>query len=62
MHSLAMMTSPLLSEKGKLPAGNLSRRIPNLLKYLLHLVALGIYKTMSLMILRNMFVTVSVWV
>ena len=50
MRSLVMITSPLFSEKGKLPAGKLSRRIPNLLKYLLHLVALGIYKTMSLMV------------
>ena len=53
MHSPVMITSPLFSERGKLPASKLSRRISNLLKCLLHLVALGIYK---LMVLRNMFV------
>ena len=56
MHSLVMIKSPLFFEKGKLPLGKLSRRIPNLLKYLLHLLALGIYRTMSLMVLRNTLV------
>ena len=56
MHSLVMIKSSVFFEKGKLPVGKLSRKIPNLLKYLLHLLALGIYRTMSLMVLRNTLV------